>query len=155
MKSVHDYTTTIRWTGNRGEGTRAYKGYERNWNLEGEGKPVISCSNDPLLGGNAEKYNPEDLLLAAVASCHMLWFLHLASNLGIVIESYEDNPVAKGEMEPSGKGRFVSCTLRPVITVSEGNLDEAYAIHERIHEFCFIARSVAFPIDIQADIQRT
>ncbi|MCO5134440.1 MAG: OsmC family protein [Phyllobacteriaceae bacterium] len=154
MTQKHDYETTIRWTGNRGQGTKTYHGYDRNWDLAGEGKPVVSCSNDPLLGGNAGKYNPEDLLLAAVASCHMLWYLHLASNLGIVVESYEDNPVAQGEMEPSGKGRFVSCTLRPVIAISQGDLDEAYAVHGRIHEFCFIARSVAFPIEIEADIRR-
>ena len=154
MTKMHDYVTTIRWTGNRGEGTKTYQGYDRNWDLSGEGKPVVSCSNDPLLGGNASKYNPEDLLLAAVSSCHMLWYLHLASNLGIVVESYEDNPLAKGEMEASGKGRFVSCTLRPAIAISQGDLDEAHAVHGRIHEFCFIARSVAFPIEIEADIRR-
>lgn len=154
MTKTHDYETTIRWTGNRGQGTKTYQGYDRKWDLSGEGKPIVSCSNDPLLGGDRTKYNPEDLLLAAVASCHMLWYLHLASNLGIVVESYEDNPVAKGEMEPSGKGRFVSCTLRPVIAISAGDLNEAHAVHGRIHEFCFIARSVAFPIEIEADIRR-
>ena len=61
MTQKHDYETTIRWTGNRGQGTKTYHGYDRNWDLAGEGKPVVSCSNDPLLGGNAGKYNPEDL----------------------------------------------------------------------------------------------
>ena len=85
----HDYTTRILWTGNRGEGTAHYKAYDRTWDIAVPGKAVVHCSNDPLLGGDPAKMNPEDLLLSALSSCHMLWYLHYASDAGIVVTSSE------------------------------------------------------------------
>jgi organic hydroperoxide reductase OsmC/OhrA len=149
----HIYRTNIQWTGNRGTGTSAYKAYDRTWNLAGEGKPVLACSNDPLLGGDNSRYNPEDLLLAAISSCHMLWYLHLCADAGVVVLSYHDYPEAVGEMEPKGKGRFLSATLKPeIIIAGGGNMDLAYSLHEEIHQFCFIARSVNFPVSYAPQI---
>lgn len=74
MSKEHDFTATLRWTGNQGSGTSHYKAYTRDWTLQSDGKPAIACSNDPLLGGNSALYNPEDMLIAALSSCHMLWF---------------------------------------------------------------------------------
>ncbi len=151
MAKQHDYTSHIVWTGNRGEGTRSYTGYDRTWNIETPGKPVIHCSNDPLLGGDPGLPNPEDLLLSALSSCHMLWYLHLASNAGIVVHGYADTPLAVGEVEPSGAGRFLSATLRPEIQVAAGtDTEKADAIHHKIHTYCFIARSVNFPVGYEA-----
>ncbi len=146
LSKKHIYTANLQWTGNRGEGTRAYKSYDRTWDLSSPGKPVMNCSNDPLLGGDATKYNPEDLLLSSLSSCHMLWYLHLCSDAGIIVESYIDTPEGEGEMEASGKGRFISATLKPAIQISAGDLKKAEAIHSEIHEYCFIARSVNFPV---------
>lgn len=144
---THDYTTRILWTGNRGAGTAGYRAYDRTWDVAVPGKPVIHCSNDPLLGGDPAKMNPEDLLLSALSACHMLWYLHYASDAGIVVQAYEDQPIGLGEVGAKGAGRFVSATLRPVITLQEGaDVDLAAAIHTRIHEVCFIARSVNFPV---------
>lgn len=146
----HSYTSRIRWTGNSGEGTAHYRAYTRDWQVAVPGKPLIPCSNDPLLGGNKGLMNPEDLLLSALAGCHMLWYLHLASDAGIVVTAYEDDPEGIGEVERGGAGRFVKAVLRPRITVGPGaDLAEAEAIHHRIHEVCFIARSVAFPVEIE------
>lgn len=143
----HQYTSRVVWTGNRGEGTATYRGYDRTWDIAAPGKPVIPCSNDPLLGGDPAKMNPEDLLLSALSACHMLWYLHYAADAGIVVLAYEDEPVGIGEAGPGGAGRFVSATLRPRITVRAGaDLEKAEAIHGRIHEVCFIARSVNFPV---------
>jgi organic hydroperoxide reductase OsmC/OhrA len=143
----HAYTARISWTGDRGEGTRTYRGYDRTWDVDTPGKPVIPCSNDPLLGGDPAKPNPEDLLLSALAGCHMLWYLHLASKAGIVVRSYADTPEGIGENAPNGAGRFLRATLRPVIEVERGaDLARAAAIHGEIHEYCFIARSVNFPV---------
>lgn len=151
MSKQHSYTSTIVWTGNRGQGTAEYRGYERTWEVRTPGKPVIQCSNDPLLGGDPSKPNPEDLLLSALASCHMLWYLHLACEAGIVVTGYQDVPVGVGETSPSGAGRFVSATLRPSIRVRRGaDLARADALHAQIHEYCFIARSVSFPVAYQA-----
>jgi len=145
---THDYTSHIRWTGNLGEGTAHYRAYARTWDVAVPGKPVIACSNDPLLGGDPGKMNPEDLLLSALSACHMLWYLHYASEAGIVVTGYEDSPLGRGEVGPGGAGRFAAATLRPVIRVKRGaDLELAEAIHHRIHEVCFIARSVNFPVD--------
>lgn len=148
---AHGYTARVVWTGNRGAGTQTYKGYDRTWNIETQGKPVVACSNDPMLGGDPNLHNPEDLLLATVSACHMLWFLHLASDAGIAVQGYVDDPLGEAEVEPSGKGRFTRVVLRPVITVPEGtDLESADAIHHEIHKVCFIARSVAFPVAYEA-----
>ncbi len=144
---AHTYTSLIRWTGNRGQGTAHYRAYDRTWDVAVPGKAVIACSNDPLLGGDKTKMNPEDLLLSALSACHMLWYLHYASEAGVVVQAYEDAPEGEGETGPGGAGRFVAATLRPRVTVAPGtDLAAAEAIHHRIHDVCFIARSVNFPV---------
>lgn len=147
MAEAHDFEARVVWTGNRGAGTANYRAYDRTWELRTPGKPAVACSNDPRLGGDPRLHNPEDMLIAALASCHMLWYLHLASDAGICVTGYEDAPLGHGESEPSGAGRFTAATLRPRITVTEGtDLATADAIHHEIGKVCFIARSVAFPV---------
>ena len=87
MTKQHEYVSAIAWTGNRGDGTKSYRSYDRTWDIAIPGKPVVHCSNDPLLGGNPALANPEDLLLSSLAACHMLWYLHYASEAGIVVSS--------------------------------------------------------------------
>ncbi|MEM6577776.1 MAG: OsmC family protein [Pseudomonadota bacterium] len=149
--SHHPYPARIVWTGNRGTGTSDYHAYDRTWNIETPGKPVVECSNDPLLGGDPALHNPEDLLIAALSACHMLWYLHLASRASIPVLAYIDEPEGIGETEASGASRFVSATLRPAIEVPPGtDLEKADAIHHQIHKTCFIARSVNFPVSYEA-----
>lgn len=143
----HEYVSAVVWTGNRGQGTAAYRGYDRTWDVTEPGKPVIHCSNDPLLGGDPGKMNPEDMLLSALAACHMLWYLHYAADAGIVVTAYADTPVAVAEVGAGGAGRINQATLRPRITVAPGtDLARAAAIHHKIPEVCMIARSVGFPV---------
>lgn len=147
----HPYTARVVWTGNRGTGTSTYRGYDRTWNIETPGKLVVSCSNDPLLGGDPTLHNPEDLLIATLSACHMLWYLHLASQAGLAVHAYSDDPEGIGETDASGASRFVSATLRPTISVpQDSDLDVADAIHQEIHKTCFIARSVNFPVSYAA-----
>ncbi|MBL8563988.1 MAG: OsmC family protein [Gemmobacter sp.] len=149
---AHEYTARVVWTGNRGEGTAHYRAYDRTWDIAVPGKPVVHCSNDPLLGGDPGKMNPEDLLLSALSACHMLWYLHYASDAGLRVLGYEDSPLGQGELGPGGAGRFVKATLRPRVTLPEGSdLAAAKAIHHRIHTVCFIARSVSFPVDYEPE----
>jgi organic hydroperoxide reductase OsmC/OhrA len=151
MSKQQPFTSTIIWTGDRGQGTAEYHGYDRTWEVRTPGKPVIQCSNDPLLGGDPARPNPEDLLLASLSACHMLWYLHLACKAGIVVTSYADEPVGMGETSPNGAGRFLRATLRPTIGLRSGaDLTTADALHRTIHQYCFIARSVNFPIDYEA-----
>lgn len=150
MAKLHDFASSIVWTGNRGEGTRTYKGYDRTWDIALPGKDIIHCSNDPLLGGDPTKMNPEDLLISALSACHMLWYLHLASNAGIAVTDYRDDPIGHGETLPNGAGWFLAAVLRPKISVLEGaDLEFAGELHHKVHDFCFIARSVNFPVSYE------
>ena len=117
---IHEYISHVVWTGNRGDGTARYRGYDRTWDIAVPGKSIVHCSNDPLLGGDPSKMNPEDLLLSSLSSCHMLWYLHLASNAKIVVHRYTDDPLGFGEVHPDGSGQFRSATLRPSIVVGSG-----------------------------------
>ena len=149
--ALHSYTARIDWTGNTGRGTSGYRDYLRSWDITTPGKSIVHCSNDPLIGGDPSLHNPEDLLLASVSACHMLWYLHLASRDGMVVTACTYQPEGIGEVTADGAGRFVSITLQPVITLSPGsNATLADAVHEQIHEFCFIARSLNFPVDVHA-----
>lgn len=151
MTRENCFTSHIVWTGNTGQGAATYRGYKRSWTIEVPGKPVIECSNDPELGGDPNLMNPEDLLLSALSACHMLWYLHLASQTGIVVVGYSDTPLGIGETAANGAGRFTGVTLRPEITVKAGaDLAKADAIHGEIHNYCYIARSVAFPVAVTA-----
>ncbi|PYU05870.1 MAG: hypothetical protein DMG34_07280 [Acidobacteria bacterium] len=75
----HTYRVQVDWTGNDGRGTKNYKDYRRDHIIASEGKPEIQGSSDPSFRGDATCYNPEDLLVASLAACHMLWYLHLCS----------------------------------------------------------------------------
>lgn len=145
------FTAQIRWTGDRGEANRTRRGYDRSWDILTPGKARLACSNDPALGGDPAKHNPEDLLIASLSACHMLWYLHLAQRDGIVVLAYEDGPVGHGETGPKGEGRFTGAVLRPTITLEPGaDRAQADALHREVHDYCFIARSVNFPIRYEA-----
>ncbi len=90
MHKTHAYQIRTTWTGNRGAGTSDYRGYERAHEFSAPGKPVIAGSSDPAFRGDATRYNPEELLVAALSACHMLWYLHLCAESGIVVTEYVD-----------------------------------------------------------------
>ncbi len=143
----HTYTVTVTWTGNSGSGTSAYRAYERAHEITVHGKPTIPASSDPAFRGDRARYNPEEMLVASLSSCHMLWYLHLCSNEGIVVQAYED--IAEGVMveNPGGGGRFTEVVLQPEVTVGRGvDLARARALHAEAHRQCFIANSVSFPV---------
>lgn len=147
MAKEHHFSTQLNWTGNRGEGTSDYKAYDRDHVLTAGGKPEIPGSSDPAFRGNPDRYNPEELLVGSLSSCHMLWYLHFCAVNGVVVVDYHD--YAEGTMieEADGNGRFSVVTLRPVVTVSEASMiEKATALHEQAHRFCFIANSCNFPV---------
>jgi organic hydroperoxide reductase OsmC/OhrA len=147
MGHIHIYKATTTWVGNRGEGTADYKGYDRNHDISFEGKPTLLCSSDPGFRGDKNRQNPEELLVASLSGCHMLWYLHLCAVNGVVVTAYVDD--AKGEMEENedGSGQFRSVTLFPRVTVAEASMiPKANELHHRANQMCFIARSVKFPV---------
>lgn len=144
---LHDYRTTVTWTGNRGDGTHTYRGYDRAYETVADGRPVLQGSSDPSFRGDPGKWNPELLLLSAVSQCHMLWFLHLASTTGIVVTDYVDEASATLTDGADGDGRFVEFLLRPVVTVSaESMFDAAQRLHSVASAHCFIANSLNVPV---------
>jgi organic hydroperoxide reductase OsmC/OhrA len=144
----HQYTLAIKWTGNRGEGTSHYTKYDRSHTLSVPGKPDILCSSDVPFRGDAAKYNPEDMFLASVSSCHMLWYLHLCADAGIVVVDYTDNPTGTlREASTDSRGRFTDITLHPVVTITDASkIQQANELHDKANEMCFIANSCNFTI---------
>jgi len=143
------YSTRLTWSGNRGSGTSAYTSYGREFHAGIDGKPDIDGSADPAFRGDGQKHNPEDLLLVAVAACHMLTYLALCARNGIRVVDYSDD--ASGVM--NGK-QFEEITLHPIVTIaSDSDADRAAGLHDAAHESCFIANSCNFPIHHRAEIR--
>jgi organic hydroperoxide reductase OsmC/OhrA len=144
---IHTYETTVTWTGNRGTGTSGYRDYDRSCDLASPGRPVIPASSDPMFRGDPTRWNPEQLLVASLSQCHLLWYLHLAAEAGVVVTSYVDDAVGTMEERPGGAGRFTEVVLRPRVTVADpAMIPTAQPLHDRAHELCFIAQSVNFPV---------
>ena len=155
MAKHHQYESTVRWTGNKGTGTSAYRAYSRDHEIVANGKPTIPASSDADFNGDASRYNPEELLVASLSACHMLWYLHLAAVNKVVVLDYQDNAVGIMEEDADGGGRFVQVTLRPRITViAQSDLDTATRLHHDAHEKCFVANSVNFPVGCEPVIRR-
>lgn len=141
------YHASIEWTGNQGTGTSGYRAYTRDYDITAPDKPVIQGSSEVAFRGDKTRYNPEDMLVASLAACHMLWYLHLAAEAGIVVETYTDDAEGTMVVETGGAGRFTSVTLRPRITLGpDSAAAAALALHETAHKMCFIANSVNFPV---------
>ena len=148
MLGEHHYAIELEWQGDRGEGTSSYRAYGRQHVVRVEGKlHEIAGSSDRAFHGDRERWNPEELVLAALSECHMLSYLHVATRHGVVVRGYTD--AATGTMIEDGRGggAFSQVTLRPRVVVADASMVEtANEIHEEASEKCFIAASVAFPV---------
>ena len=150
---THTYKTFVRWTAD-GAGTTGYQSYRRDHAICVEGKPAIPASSDPAFRGDETRYNPEELLVASLSSCHMLWYLHLCATNGVTVLDYDDSATGTMEESADGSGWFVRVELWPHVTVAAGSDHErALALHHEAHRLCFIARSVNFPVEVEAEIQ--
>ncbi|MEJ1230206.1 MAG: OsmC family protein [Galbitalea sp.] len=155
MELDHSYRVGVEWRGNRGTGTSGYKSYGREHSVTADGKPEISGSADRAFHGDTERWNPEELLLAALSQCHLLSYLHVAASHGVVVLAYTDSATGTMRQTGDGGGRFVSATLRPVVTIAPGGGDDgddgdrvlalAESLHAEANAKCFIAASVRFP----------
>jgi organic hydroperoxide reductase OsmC/OhrA len=149
MRKNHIYNLNTRWTGNTGRGTLNYRSYERNHIISAENKPEIFASSDPAFLGDNTKYNPEELLVASLSGCHMLWFLHLCAEAGVVVTGYTDNPTGIMTETENGGGKFQEVILRPEVTVQNPHSGELLeALHNKAHKLCFISNSVNFPVKL-------
>lgn len=143
----HRYSIALKWTGNLGYGTDSYDTYSREHVIRSEGKDDIMGSSDASFNGDSRYHNPEELLLSSIASCHMLWYLHLCSANGIVVTSYKDQPEATMIEQKDGSGAFEQATLNPKVEITDGiKVHLAKTLHGVAHKMCFIANSLNFEI---------
>ncbi len=151
---THRYRTTVRWTGNLGTGTRKYGGYSRDHAVEVDGKPPIPATSGLAPRSGAGRYNPDELLVAALSSCHMLWYLHLCSEAGVEVVEYVDEAEGTLALAADGTGQFVRATLHPRVVLAAGSEGVARELHAEAHRRCFVARSVNFPVACEPVIER-
>lgn len=154
MARDHHFAAHLVWTGAAQGPTSSYEAYSRNYRVAVEGKPPLEGSSDPVYRGDGSRYNPEDLLVVALAACHMLSYLHLCASAGIEVAAYEDR--ASGTMAIKDRRmRFVDVLLEPKVTIVKGDREKAIALHEQAHEACFIANSVNFPVRHQPVVEQS
>jgi organic hydroperoxide reductase OsmC/OhrA len=147
MNGQHNYSLTVKWTGNTGTGTSNYKAFERSHTIIVNNKVELLGSSDPAFRGDKTKHNPEELLVASLSTCHMLWYLHLCAEAGVIVVDYVDNATGKMMETSNGGGHFTEVTLNPIVIVTENSMVErANELHNKANELCFIANSVNFPI---------
>ena len=147
----HQYQTTLKWTGNKGTGTSGYRAYERAHEVSVQGKPVILSSSDPAFRGDPSRYNPEEMLVMSLSSCHMLSFLHMCADAGVIVVDYTDNATGVMEETANGGGRFTEVVLHPHVVVTDAQmLAKLNDLHHKAHELCFIAGSCNFPVKHEA-----
>ncbi len=151
---THRYRAQVLWTGNLGQGTASYRAYERSHEIVVEGKPLIPGSSDPAFRGDKTKYNPEELLVASISACHMLWYLHLCAEASIVVTHYLDQAVGTMLETEDGSGHFAEVVLKPVVCITPtSDRNRAEQLHEQAHHFCFVANSMNFPVLCEPSIQ--
>lgn len=147
MSKHHQYKLTVKWTGNTGYGTKDYAAYERSHDIVVKGKKKLLGSSDSPFRGDKKKHCPEDLILASLSSCHMLWYLHLCADEGIVVLEYLDHAEGKMIQTSNGGGYFTEVVLCPVVVVSEQSMvKKATELHKKANSLCFIANSVKFSV---------
>ena len=153
--SDHRYDVDVEWTGNQGPGTANYRSYGRDHEITAAAAPTILGSADPAFRGDPGRWNPEQLQIAALSQCHMLWYLHLAATHGVVVTDYRDHAHGVMALDSTGGGQFKSVTLRPQVTITaDSDPDVAVALHADVPALCFIARSVNFPVRHEPVITR-
>ena len=148
---AHDYAIELAWEGNTGRGTADYAAYARQFRATAAGKPALVGSADATFRGDGGLWNPEDLLVASLASCHMLSYLALCARRHVRVVDYRDAATGRMRMTRDGGGRFEEVVLHPRVTIAEGDdLALARELHEPAHATCFIASSVGFPVRVDA-----
>lgn len=134
---AHHYPLQLHWTGNTLDGT-----YNRNATVTTAGKQPLAVSSAPEYVGDATRWNPEDLLGTALATCHMLTFLALCAKAKVEVVGYEDH--AEAILDTVEKvTRVTQVHLRPIIRVTRGtSMAKVVELFEKAHKYCFVANSV-------------
>ena len=154
MSDNHLFEATVRWPADPAQKLPPDPAFSRNAILGSPGHADVPGSSPTVFGGEATRYNPEELVALALAHCHMLTYLAVAAKKRVAVLAYEDRATCELGKDPaSGKVKILSAQLRPKVTVAKGtNLDDARAMHAKAHEHCFVSNSVNFPVANAAQI---
>lgn len=151
---MSEHTATIRWQ--RGEHPFAKGRYSRRHEWRFDGGAIVGASSSPHVVrepfSDASAVDPEEAFVAALSSCHMLWFLSIAAERGFIVDDYEDEPVGYMRDDDAGKTVIAEVVLRPHAIFNgtqpaHGQIDE---LHHAAHERCFLANSVKSTIRVEA-----
>jgi organic hydroperoxide reductase OsmC/OhrA len=148
----HTFTLSLEWEKPSGTAPSPRDPIRRRHSISHPDKHVILGSSAGAFHGEGERWNPEELLLASLAQCHMLTFFYLAQREGLQVSDYRDTPEATLQTHPDGSGNITHVTLKPQVTIREGFSGDIDGLHARAHELCFIARSVNFPVRHDATV---
>lgn len=150
MANQHSYTLDLKWNGNKNDDPRTY---DRSFILSANGKTEIMGSADSFSRGDAKRWNPEEMLLASLSSCHMLWYLYLCSTSKIIVTSYQDHPTGILNIDPNGISRFIEATLNPQIVIADSTRhEEALSLQQQAHDKCYIVNSVNFEVKVKPQV---
>jgi len=132
----------------KGDAPFTYEAYPRNHAIAFKnGQDVLVASASPAYRGDAGKADPEDLLVAALSSCHMLSFLAIAAKKKLTVNSYQDDAVGFLEND-GGKLWITRVILRPKVAI-DADAETLAHIHHLAHEACFIANSVKTQVSVE------
>ncbi len=150
----HKYRTTLHWSAEGGAGTKSYRSFARTHRItaktkQGADKPAIVATS---AFHSLDHYNPDELLIGSLSSCHMLWYLHLCAEAGVVVVDYRDEAEGVLRLDANGEGRMERVTLHPRVTITAGDAEVARALHKDAHGKCFVANSVNFPVECEPEI---
>lgn len=147
MGFKHIFNAKLNWTSKQNPDGLSKKFYSKTHQIKIEGKSVLDISAAKAFKGDPELYNPEDLLLSSLVSCHMMSYLYVCSQNGIEVLEYSDNAEATLEVNPDGCGRFVEVRLYPKVTIANSDkVNLALELHFKANQLCFIANSCNFPV---------
>ncbi|WP_231706728.1 MULTISPECIES: OsmC family protein [Tsukamurella] len=143
--NTHTYSVEVEWSSP--DGTADYRSYPREHRLSSAAATTITASADPHFRGDPSLWNPEQLLVAAAANCHMLSYLALCALRGVTVVDYVDAATGTMVETPGAGGRFTEIALAPRVTVAPGaDPDLALALHREAGEQCYIAASLNCPV---------
>ena len=147
MTFKHLFKAEANWTSKQNPADSSKRFYSKSHQIKIEGRPVLDVSAAKVFKGDPSLYNPEDLLLSSLVSCHMMSYLYVCSQNGIEVFEYSDNAEATLEVNPDGSGRFVEARLYPKIKISNSDkIELALELHHKANQLCFIANSCNFPV---------
>lgn len=154
MIHEHKYSIINVWNANTSEGNKNIRSYDRSHTISNNGKPDLFLTTDNKAVGDANKLNPEDLLVSAISSCHMLSYLYVCALEKIVVLAYTDNATGLMIENSNGGGQFKEVQLNPIVIVeNESMIERAKELHHKAHEICYIANSVNFEVKCSPSIK--